>query len=259
MDQILLIIKDWQTLIGIGIGAIISVVGFWFQNWLQKRSQRGENMRKIEIYTAQTLNDINDLMMTLNNFVMSIDRIISEIDSRIENEQYVLSETNFPPFEFYLDESYSEMKTDSFYIHNKILRMISFIKRLNFELREQKNNFSSFTKKNEFLVIQKASFKEQKQTYKENLVDFKKLVQENMNKHILDTAKILTQLKIYNAEVRKRFGFIYIWKNEGRSFKYFKTKQTFDDFLKFPNFIERIDTTLDSEVNKILDLLKKNR
>jgi hypothetical protein len=75
MDQILLKIENWQTLIGIGLGAVISVTGYWFQNWLANRSEKKENLRKIEIYTAQTINDLNDLLMTLRKFIVSIEKM----------------------------------------------------------------------------------------------------------------------------------------------------------------------------------------
>lgn len=248
MEDLLLKIKDWQTLIGLVAGVVISVLGFYFQKWLGNRSDKKETLRIIEIYCAQTINDLNDLLLTFKNFTNRIDSIIKEIEESPDNE-YILSDTNFPPFEFYLDESYAKLKTSSLYLHNKILRMISFVKRLNFELKEHKSNFASFSDKNRFLANGKIPPVQQKNIYKTNLIGFKSLVEKDFKNHIYNTLKILLQVKHYNSELRKVDGFLYKWKQESKSFKFFRNRSDFNKFNNFPNFIDRIDVIVAVEDN----------
>ncbi|MFA6466751.1 MAG: hypothetical protein WCV71_02760 [Patescibacteria group bacterium] len=243
------LLYKWQTLIGSFLGPFLavafSVIGYFF---IESR-KRKESMRIIEVSLTQTLNDLFVARKTAEQFLKRVEIIMEEIQTDMDKDKYVLTETNLPPINIYLDEELPKIKTKSYYVHNKLLIITGTLKNINTNLKELKNNFSSLAKKNEFLIHVEATHKEQKQTYLANLKDFYRIVEEDLIKKNLNRGtEVLVQTKIYNQKLMKRWSFIIKWKYEGVSFKYFKNNGGILKDNRHMSALDRIDEMLKQEV-----------
>lgn len=258
--KILNIIKEWQTLVGVLVGSFIgawmSLMGLYFRDIFKEMNRRKEGRRRIEISSTRALNDIITVKMNLFLFITRTEKIIEEINKFIDDDsKFVLSDTNFPHLKIFLDPMLPEIVTKSYYVHNKILGIDTGVKVLNDSLIDLKQNFPLFFKKNEFLVVNQASKREQKETYRGNLKDFNILIKENLISNSIDVGmKTLMQLKVYNSKMRGRWGWYMRWKYERVDFKYFRGYKEISNYNQELTCIERIDELIESEV---LDMLKK--
>jgi hypothetical protein len=250
-------IKEWQTIFGIILGALTSVIGFYSLSTLNNFLERKENKRKIEISLTIALNDIFDTRLTINKFKERVTEIIGVIDAAMNNdERYVLEETNMPMMDIHFVEDLVYAKTKSYYIHNNILGMASAIKSINANFVDMRQNFKSLAEKNRFLVESGASKREQKETYKGNLENILTIMND-VSSHLSMGTLYLTRIKIYNGFLRRRLGSFYSWKYEGISFKYFKNKKYSNEYNAEMCSLERIDNLIEGNVNGLIEEYEK--
>jgi hypothetical protein len=251
------ILKNWQTLFGIILGALISLMGFYLQSVWKSILERKENKRRLEISLTIALNDIFDTRLTINIFKQRVTEIIQEIDRVLADDtKYLLDETNMPVMEIYFDQNLVFAKTKSYYIHNNILGAASAIKSINSNFVDMKQNFKSLSEKNIFLVNLQVSKHEQKVTYKGNLQNILNIMDE-MLKHLSIGALTLTRIKFYNESLRNRWGFLTSWRYEGCSFKYFKNKAAMNEYSVDMASLERIDNLIDDKVKELIEKHEK--
>ena len=249
------LIKDWQTLLGIVLGAFISLIGFYMLSLLNSFLERKENKRKIEISLTIALNDIFHTRLTINMFRKRVSEIISVIDAAMDNDaKFILDETNMPKMDIHFDEDLIYAKTKSYYTHNNILGVSSAIKSINDNFIDMRQNFKSLAEKNRFLVESGASKREQKETYKDNLENILTIM-DAIESHLSIGSLYLTRIKVYNAFLRKKLGFFYLWKHEGTSFKYFKNNMKADEYSVEMVSLERIDKLIN---DKVVCLIEKH-
>jgi hypothetical protein len=142
-------------------------------------------------------------------------------------------------------------------LHNKLLWIDASIKEINEINNNFKNDFSDLMRTNELLIdlIRKNPNPDpsaQRISYANNLENFANGIEDYLTKHISDGIKIMTQIKIYNNNVRKRWGFYFVWKNEGRRFKFFKNKTEYKKFSRNLDSIDRIDRIIQKEVDEAI-------
>jgi len=251
-------IQQWQALIGVllgsFVGALMSLIGFYFRDKFEKARQLKEGRRRVEISVTRTINDMHTVKVNFPIFIKRTEKIIAEIDNALTDDtKYVLDETNLPFFDVFLDKTLPDILTKSYYVHNKVLWVDAGVKSVNFELVEMKQNFSTLSRKNEFLVIIKAKQREQKEAYKSNLQDFNRTIREDFIPKALDVGmKTLMQIKVYNSKMRGRWGWYMRWKYEGVSFKYFKNKKEILNYNQELPCVDRIDALINQEVVEMI-------
>lgn len=250
-------LKDWQTLLGIVLGALVSLIGFYLKSLWDNFLERKENKRKVEIALTIALNDIFDTRLTIARFKQRVSEIIAEIDRVMSDDgKYVLEETNMPLMEIYFDQNLVYAKTKSYYIHNNILGATSAIGSINNNFVDMKRNFKSLDTKNYFLVKMGASKREQKGTYKNNLQGILEIMDQILD-HLNIGVLTLTRIKVYNDSLRSRWSFLTSWRYEGASFKYFKNNAAIREYRAEMTSLDRIDKLIEDKVNREIEKHEK--
>lgn len=252
-------LREWQSLVGVIVGAFVgslmSLIGFYMREKFSFWKDIKEGKRRVEVSETRTINDMYDLLVGLQEFILRVRSMIAEIDKIMaDNTKYYLEETNFPPLQVFRDETLPNLRTRSYYVHNKVLWADAGTIRVIAILQEMKMNFSSLSRKNEFLVgAVAAKQREQKETYKANLEDFLNGVEKSFVPYIHQGIEVLMQIKVYNSMMRGRRSWFYKWKYEGVSFKYFKNRKEIEKYNEELDCIDRIDGLIADRVNKNLE------
>jgi hypothetical protein len=258
--EIFYFLKEWQTLIGAFLGvffaSIFSFIGFGIKGLIKRVYERKEALRIIEVSITRSMDNVDNIKKSFNDFLDRVESLTLNIKELIDdNNKYFLEETNLPPLRIFLNENLPSLKTKSYYIHNKIIWVTAEISNINSSLSELKELFMILSRKNEFLVTAQVSKKEQKEAYLANLTDFSNIVRSHFMKSLDSCVKLLTEIKVYNDKVRTKNGFWVRWKYEGTSFKSFRNKIGWKRYYQDPSSIDRIDSYIKDEVEKILSTL----
>lgn len=252
-QEILFNLKGWQTLVGVLIGTILTLITSFIKDYIDSLRERRESRRRVEIYITKTLNDLITARNSFNLLIKNIEGLIEELKSDTKENAYFLGTVTAPKLEISFYDELCHSVTKSYYIHNKILWSSSAIKFLNTNLvglGEHLNDISNT--RNKFLITSGASKDEQKGTYLENLENILKNIKEIKVQGFDGGIKNFLQIKIYNQKLRSKIGFYNSWKFEGASFKYFKTYKDILAFNQEPPCINRIDDLIESDVEAAL-------
>ncbi|MDO8460337.1 MAG: hypothetical protein Q7S74_04465 [Nanoarchaeota archaeon] len=259
-------IDKWQTLIGSALGpflaVILSVIGFRIKSVLEKREEKKEYLRRVEVGITSSLNDIYTVREQLQWFSNRLHKLAAETKSHKNTREFFLSTVNFPAIrEIYNDPDMMAFKVKSYYLHNKILFASAGIKQTNETTHNLKNDFDSILRQNELLVALLSRkppsesadniTKIQRETYSENLENFAKAIDEYITQGIQLGIRALTQTKIYNDLLRKKWGWFALWRQEGTSLKYFKNKENHQKFSRNLDSMDRIDAFIEVEVQAL--------
>jgi len=256
----MMFIEKWQTLIGSALGPflaiIFSVFGFYVKGKYQKRCERKEAARQAEISFSITINQIYATIGRLNDFVSRVKSIISEVENITDPIQYSLHETNFPPtINIYFNDKLLNMGFRSYYIHNKILMIDSGVKWTNGTIQAIKLDFEKLLNKN-VMMTERTNPLAQRSAYIENLKGFIEMVQVILNSLKNDNVKSIAQAKVYNHKLMKKH-FLTLWKYERTTLKYFKNNKEKEEYKNNLSVIDRIDSLLENEANKLLEKAQK--
>lgn len=255
--EVIAFLNKWQTLIWSFLwpflAIIFSIIWFWIQSLLKKRLERIENHRLIEIEFTKIINYTNISIQYMEDFIQRTDKIIftmKEYDSNLYSNHI----TNFPPIiEIDFDNSLSQIKTKSYYLHNQILHSHYVCKQYNHILHQFKEDFNNVIIRWQWM-IDKIWPKEQVKWYSQNLTEFITMTGEVINSVKEKDIKLFMQVKTYNLKLMNNY-FKTIRTYEWASFKYFKNKKTMEVF-KTSWAIERINKVIkievDSELKKTL-------
>lgn len=250
-------LKDWQTLLGIILGVLVSLTGFYLQSIWNSYVERKENKRRLEIALTVALNDIFDTRLTIRNFKQRVAEIVENIDEVINDDsKYMLESTNMPAMNIYFDQNLIYAKTKSYYVHNNILGAASAISSINENFSDMRQNFKSLEDKNYFLVQVGAAKKEQKGTYKHNLQNIQQIMDQILT-HLETGVLTLMRIKIYNDSLRSKWGFLTSWRYEGISFKYFRDKVALSKYNADMSSLDRIDDLIKTKVTSEIEKYEK--
>ncbi len=253
-------INKWQTLVGSALGPFLAVtlsaVGFWIKSVIESKNERKEFLRRIEISMARSLNDIFTVREQLKWFSQRVKNLATESKSITDDRIFFLNRINFPTTrEIYRDIDMPNFKVKSYYLHNKLMWVEAGIKEINETIFNLKNDFEDLIRQNEVLVAvmrNNPNPQMQREAYERNLESFAKAIDEYVSKSIKQGIEIMTQVKIYNEKMRKRFNYWFWWKQEGTKFKYYHTKTQQKEFSRNLDSLERIDKTIQKEVSSMI-------
>lgn len=253
-------IEKWQGLIGSALGpflaVVLSAIGFWIKSAIETRKERKEFLRRIEISLARSLNDTFTAREQLKWFSGRIKNLIAESKSITGDKIFFLNRINFPTTrEIYRDIDMPNFKIKSYYLHNKLMWIDAGIKEMNETVANLKNDFEDLIRQNEVLVAVMRNNPNppmQRDAYERNLESFAKAIDDYVSKSIKQGIEIMTQVKIYNEKLRKRYGYWFWWKIEGTRFKYFRTKAKQKEFARNLDSLERIDGIIKGEVDLLI-------
>lgn len=261
---------QWQTLIGSALGAILAIVGslllYIINLCYEKRKGYKETLRHIEISITQSLDSIYKVRQQLTKIVERMKELATTVTLTQDNRTFSLERMNFPPVrEIYRNTEVTFFKVKSYYLHNKLLWVDAAIKEINEINRNFKNDFADLVRQNELLIT---LIKEnptpdpsvQRNAYANNLENFSSEIDKYIKEHIPSVIEIIVQIKIYNEYLRKNYcrGFIWRWKNEGTTFKYFKNKKEQRKFARNLESLERVDRVIQEEVKKMIVEIEQN-
>ncbi len=264
-------LNNWQTLVGAALGPflaiILSAIGFWIKSVVENTKERKEQLRRIEIGITRSLNDAYTVREQLQQFAEILRNLALEARGVTNEREFFLNRVNFPAVrEVYRDIDAPTFKVKSYYLHNKILFADAGTKQLNETVRGFKDDFESLIRQNELLVAlmsrrlpsessNSASY--QREAYADNLEGFAKSISDYASQYIQAGIKIMTQIKVYNNQLRQSRWGIALWRNEGFSFKCFRNKTEQKKYARNLESMGRIDSAIEREVRNELEEAEK--
>ena len=147
----------WQTLVGAATGPFLAVifsgVSYVVAQFFKRRREYKEFLRQVEISTAESLNDIFDARDQLNYIISAINGILSKEQASTNHAGFFISKVSFPPIrEVYQDRELTRFKAKSYYLHNKILRVIAGAKDTNNSTLTFKSSYEGLIRDNWNLI-----------------------------------------------------------------------------------------------------------
>lgn len=253
-------VDKWQGLIGSALGpflaVVLSAIGFWIKSVIEGKKERKELLRRIEISLARSLNDTFTAREQLKWFSGRIKDLVAESKLITSDKIFFLNRINFPTTrEIYRDIDMPNFKIKSYYLHNKLMWIDAGTKEMNETVSNLKNDFEDLIRQNQMLVAvmrDNPNPPRQREAYERNLESFAKAIDDYVSKSIKQGIEIMTQVKIYNEKMRKRYGYWFWWKIEGTRFKYFRTKAKQKEFARNLDSLGRIDGIIKGEVDSLI-------
>ncbi|TAL49467.1 hypothetical protein EPN83_00370 [Patescibacteria group bacterium] len=253
-------INEWQELIGAALGpflaVILSAIGFWIKSVIEDKKERKEFLRRIEISLARSLNDIFTAREQLRWFSSRVKNLAAESRSITDDKVFFLNRVNFPTMrEIYRDIDMPNFKVKSYYLHNKIMWVDAGTKEMNEVVLNLKSDFEDLIRQNELLVAvmrNSPNPKMQRSAYEQNLESFANAIDDFTSKSMGQGIEIMTQVKIYNEKLRRRNGHLFLWKQEGTKFKFFRNKKEQKAFARNLDSLDRIDKVIEKEVQNAI-------
>ncbi|MBU3925182.1 hypothetical protein KJ854_04570 [Patescibacteria group bacterium] len=259
------LIYKWQTMIGAFLGpflaVVLSAIVFWVKSIIENKKERKEFLRRIEISVTRSLNDACTVREQLKWFSGRVKNLAAEARAITDDKIFFLNRINFPAIaEVYRDMEMVNFKVKSYYLHNKLLWIDAGIKEMNETISNLKNDFEDLIRQNEILIAVMRSNpnpRAQRETYDRNLETFAEAINEYIPKGVQQGIRIMIQIKVYNEQIRKRYGCWFWWKHEGTKFKYFRNKIEQKEFTRNLDSLDRIDKTIQKKVEFAIAEAKK--
>lgn len=262
-------LKEWQELVGAAIGpffaVLFSAIGYWIKLIIDARKERREMHRRIEIGITQSIDDAYTVCEQIKQFAHIIRDFAAKIKVITDDRTFSFNRTNFPIMrEIYRDIEIPRFKVKSYYLHNKLLLVNAGIKDLNKTIADFKNGFEILIRQNEMLIAllrtsQNPNPAYQRAAYIDNLENFATVIEEYATGYIQDGVKNMIQVKVYNNQLRKRHGCIFLWKYEGISFKYFRSETEKKEFARNLDSLDRIDSLINQFVEAEINAAEKQK
>ena len=261
MEYFKAFLEKWQILVGAALGPflaiILSVIWFWIKSKNKARKQYREYLRRIEISMTRSLDGTYKMREQLKQIAQRIKKLVSDSRAITNDSTFFLHRVNFPAVrEVYRDIEIANFKVKSYYLHNKLLWIDAGIKEVNEITINFKNDFNDLMRQNEMLITlmgDKPKPAIQRKAYADNLEGFAKAIEDYISKHIPQGIEIMTQIKVYNERLRRRYyGYWFRWKQEGTKFKYFQNKNSQKSFARNLDSLDRIDKVIKEEVESAI-------
>ena len=250
----------WQTLIGSALGPFLAIIlsafGFLIASAWNNYRARKEGMRIVEVTTTQSVNDIYDVRLRLEEFVSRIRQIAHTGRQVTDDKTIFFEETNFPPCrDSFVDDESLRIRLKSSYLHNRLLSANSGLKETNYSVRSLEKVYETIIRRNQFLIAQKVPPKVQRGIYVSDLIGFAKTV-EDFLEYVDKGITVLMQIKIYNQKLRNH-RLVTLWRYEWVQFRFFKSKKDIEIYRKYPDFVDRINKAIENEVSVEIEAGKK--
>lgn len=131
--SILVVLKNWENLLGSLIGALLPVLIaiLWnpIANKIKKYESLKESLREIEIDTSQIINDIYDIRTIYRDFIENIRKLV-EVSKNDEKIGPLLFNT--PPKNYiYNNPHLPKHRTGSIYLHNVLIGLDKWTRQTN--------------------------------------------------------------------------------------------------------------------------------
>lgn len=258
----MILLERWQTLIGAALGPflaiVFSVLGYWIKGVVVSKRERREELRRIEIGTTRSLEDILRARVKLSDFVSRLRMLIKNLRGAVD-DSLSFESVNFPPMrEIYRDVDAASFRVTSYYLHNKTLWVDASIKEMNEIIRSLRSGLAELERKNELHIIllrqnitPNAAI--QRAAYAKNLDFFGNEIERFVNEHIKQFIEMVVQVKVYNNSLRKRGALFFRWRHEGTRFKFFRNKTEQGRFARNLISLDRIDQAIQKEVKEEID------
>lgn len=94
---------------------------------------------------------------------------------------------------------------------------------------------------------------QQRAEYADNLESFANAIDEFIAKFMKQGVEIMTQVKIYNEHLRKKYSCWFLWKHEGTKLKYFRNGTEQRNFSRNLDSLDRIDKVIQKEVEEAIN------
>lgn len=279
-QNILNILKDWETLFGSLIGALLPVliVILWNPVKIKVENYRllKESLREIEIDTTQILNDIHNIKV---EYVLLI-ALINDLIKKSENDK-----NNVPLFfnlpskvPIYHNSSLTKLKTESPFMHNMLIALDVWIRNANAQLDSITNSLNEIKTyfSNRFNGLPNPTPRKLFTSIRDNYIlelnriskDLENILLEMLDNGIECTLTVkLTGQKM--IEWNKSFTFSNYLKKFDKEYRDFRTAETnFSSIQQInENILPLISKSVDTEKEKfaqivneaIKDTLQKNK
>ncbi|MFA5997116.1 MAG: hypothetical protein WC791_01350 [Candidatus Paceibacterota bacterium] len=258
---------DWQQLIGAFLGPFLAIIfsslSFYITWLIGKWRRYRETFRKIEVHTTYAMNSTVSMQDKLTSFVNQAKKLVADIRGITNPNEFALHTINFPALgEIHLFSEAPDIGVRSYFLHNKLLWAHSSTKDLNSILGTFSDGWSHIINLNNRLIdltkdTPNPTF--QRGQYAENIEIFCKEIERFSNDDLSKNLITLSQIKIYNEMLRQSYfvGSYNLWKNEGLSFKYFRTYSEHKAFSRNLESIERIEGIIQDETTKLLSEIEE--
>lgn len=249
----------WQTLLGALVGPVlVFFFSIFFSSRIQYRKEIKENIRRIEIALTTALDDIYEARESLRKFIESLKKIIVEAETFSNNDSYFLIRMVFPSLKgIAFNNEISIFRSQSLYLHNKLVWVSGCIRNANISINEAKENYQRLIEDNQMFSVSKLMTpQQQRETYIQSLKSFVDFT-ESFIKYLEKGIEILVQAKVFNLKL-KEGGFRWVlWRYEGISFRRFKNKKEIIEYKAIFNMQNRIDEKIQADVTKLLGEAEK--
>ncbi len=200
----------WQDLLGAALGVfsaiIIPIGAYWIKNWRQAKLEHKENLRRIEIASVRSLDDIGVLTKQLQLTRTQIEFLIDTLEAVTDERTRSLNSANFPVTgDIYRDADLPMLATKSYYLHNKLLILDNRLKAINKTMVNVKEDFEKIIEQNRFLIAIGSNPVNQREEYIQNLKGFSAVLDEYIGRAIPESVRHLFQISIYNRMLRRDF------------------------------------------------------
>lgn len=248
-------VHEWQNLFGALIGVLgafaVTIFGLILNHLYQTWKEKRRIIRETEIALALSGNDIYDAQRHLRDFIDRLNiAVITPLQRNVNPGSYFLQKTNFPHLSIHLNTSLLTGTHSSYYVHNKLLIIHKNLKQMNQLFVDIKEEYKGIYEMTCYL-ISRGTAENQREEYlrtNESFVEFL----EDLIKQLEIAKKTVAEAKVYNLKFVKKHR-IELWKNEGISFKFFKTSRQIGEFRSSPTVLDRIDNAIKEEVISLID------
>jgi len=246
IQNLIYLLKEWQTLVGALVGALLPMVValliYPIQKYRKKKQQQKETLRRIEVYTSQVMNDMGD---TLKDWLGFIDRIKDE-STREPDKQIGIFLTNTPlSVPVLYDEKLIQEKTYDIVLHNFLLNMGKWVRGFNALLNEKYRSYSALQAETQSQISHARALKDSNpgeimKNYRQILAKYVEATEKSLCMSIRNGIEVTTIVKeSANTALKNNFGFkrwAYILTKKNRSYKKLK-KLSIDDYSSFQDAV----------------------
>jgi hypothetical protein len=242
------------------VAVAFSAVGFLIKSSIDTSKERREYQRRVEVGITMSLNQMLEAREQLRYLSEKMKKSAARIRSDRHPKTICLDTVNFPAIsEIYNNYDAIWYKPRSYYLHNYLLFSIRVIVATNAQIADFRETLAHIERDNNLLVDRMIKTgldaQAQKDTYAENIETLCNGI-EGYISNLKQVIIMLLRVKIYNNHIRSRFGWYFYWQAEGRSFKYFRDRASYNAYSRTIELCDRIDAIIESEVNEELNKLE---
>jgi hypothetical protein len=201
-------LEKWQTLAGAFLGVLlpilVGVVSFRIRSYLKERTELKENIRRIEVSTVRSLDDIGLIKRQLKLTIKQILKLAVDTENIHTPSGVVLDRVNFPlTGEIYRDHDSPMLKLKNFYLHNKLIILDNRLKALNTVFVNLREDFEKLIQQNQFQIsLKDIAPPDQRKMYAQNLRNFLDALDKVNEKEIPALVKHLMQINVFNRKLK---------------------------------------------------------